>query len=67
MNVQIANSENHSPDARWLTLYRAGAVAPLIALAFYLVEFSLLIVGEPYPTNVEGWYALVQQSKLLAL
>jgi hypothetical protein len=67
MNVQIANSENHSPDARWLTLYRAGAVAPLIALAFYLVEFSLLIVGEPYPADVEGWYALVQQSKLLAL
>jgi len=56
-----------SSDAKWLTLYRAGAVAPLIALAFYLVEFSLLIVGEPYPADVEGWYALVEQNKLLAL
>lgn len=51
----------------WRTLYRAGAVAPLLALAFYLVEFSLLIVGEPYPANIEGWYALAQRSKVLAL
>jgi hypothetical protein len=49
------------------TLYRAGAVAPLIALAFYLIEFSILFVGEPYPTTIEGWYALVQRSKLLGL
>jgi hypothetical protein len=51
----------------WKTLYRAGAVAPLIALAFYLFEFSLLIVGEPYPVAIESWYALVQRSKLLGL
>jgi hypothetical protein len=56
-----------STDAKWRPLYQAGAVAPLVALAFYLIEFSLLIVGEPYPADIEGWYALVQQSKLLAL
>lgn len=54
-------------NSKWKPLYRAGAVAPLIALAFYLIEFSLLIVGEPYPTTIEGWYALVQRSKLLGL
>ncbi len=54
-------------NSKWRPLYRAGALAPLIALAFYLVEFSLLIVGEPYPSDIAGWYALVQRSKLLAL
>jgi hypothetical protein len=58
----------HQTDhAKWRTLYRAGAVAPLLALTFYLIEFSLLIFGEPYPTNIEGWYTIVQRSKLLAL
>ncbi len=59
---------NHQTDpAEWRTLYHAGAVAPLIALFFYLIEFSILFVGEPYPTTIEGWYALVQRSKLLSL
>jgi len=63
----MENSDNQSMDSNWLTLYRAGALAPLVAIAFYLVEFSLLIVGEPYPSGIAGWYALVQRSKLLAL
>jgi hypothetical protein len=43
-------------------------VAPLIALAFYLIEFSLLIFGkDPYPTTIEGWYEIFQRSKLLGL
>jgi hypothetical protein len=54
-------------DAKWKTLYRAGAVAPLMALVFYLTEFSISIFGEPYPTTIEGWYALFQRSKLLGL
>ena len=54
-------------NAKWKTLYRAGAVAPLIALVLYLFEFGILILGEPYPTAIEGWYALVQRSRLLAL
>ncbi len=59
---------NHQTDhARWRTLYYVGAVAPLIALLFYLFEFSILFLGEPYPTTIEGWYALVQRSKLLGL
>jgi hypothetical protein len=53
--------------ARWTALYYAGAVAPLIALSFYLFEFSILFLGEPYPSNTKGWYALVQRSKLLSL
>jgi len=63
----MANSETRSIEAKWLALYWAGALAPLIALFFYLIEFGILIFGEPYPADIEGWYALVQQSKLLAL
>jgi hypothetical protein len=42
-------------------------VAPLIALLFYLIEFSILFLETPYPATVEGWFALIQQSKLLGL
>jgi hypothetical protein len=54
-------------NTRWKRLYWAGAVAPLIAIAFYLFEFSIVIVGEPYPATIGGWYALAQRSRLLAL
>lgn len=54
-------------EKKWKPLYRAGAVAPLIALIFYLIEFSILFLGEPYPATTEAWYALFQRSKLLGL
>jgi hypothetical protein len=62
-----AAHSQQSTDAKWKPLYRAGAVAPLIALLFYLIEFSILIFGKPYPATIEDWYALVQHSKLLGL
>lgn len=54
-------------DSRWKTLYRAGAVAPLVAVALYCSQFLILIAGERYPTTSEGWFALFQRSKLLGL
>jgi hypothetical protein len=60
-------SDAQAGDSRWRSLYRIGAVAPLIALFFYLIEFSILFLGEPYPTTIEGWYALILRSKLLGL
>jgi hypothetical protein len=54
-------------DSAWKNLYRAGGVAPLIALAFYLSQISILIFGEPYPTTIDGWFSLLQRSKLLGL
>jgi hypothetical protein len=53
--------------AQWKTLYRAGAVAPLIALALYSSQFIIMICGEPFPTTTEGWFALSQRNRLLAL
>ena len=59
--------DKQTAHAKWSTLYRAGAVAPLIALALYLSQFIILIFGDPYPTTTEGWFALFQRSKLLGL
>lgn len=54
-------------DAKWKTLYRAGALAPLIALVFYSSQFIIMVFGDPFPVTVEGWFALAQRNKLLAL
>ena len=64
----MKNTHSLTSDAQWKALYRAGAVAPLITLVFYLIEFSILIFGkDPYPTTIESWYAIFQRSKLLGL
>jgi hypothetical protein len=54
-------------ENKWKTLYRAGAIAPLIALVFYLSQFIIMAFGDPFPTNIEDWYALFQSNKLLGL
>ena len=54
-------------ESKWKTLYRAGALAPLIALALYASQFILLAFGDPFPATVEGWYTLFQRNKLLGL
>jgi hypothetical protein len=54
-------------NREWKTLYQAGAVAPLMVLLFYLIEFCILFVGDPYPDTIEAWYGLFQRSKLLGL
>ncbi|MBU1879981.1 MAG: hypothetical protein KJ734_13630 [Chloroflexi bacterium] len=54
-------------DAHWQSLYRAGALAPLIALILYSSQFILLIFGEPFPATVEDWFALAQRNRLLTL
>jgi hypothetical protein len=59
------NTESGEPN--WRILYRAGATAPLIALAFYLSQFAIVFSGATYPTTPEGWFVLLQHSKLLGL
>jgi hypothetical protein len=54
-------------NTKWKTLYRAGAVAPIISLVFYLSQFVILIFGDPFPTTTEGWFALFQRNRLLGL
>jgi hypothetical protein len=63
----MENGHSQTTDAKWKTLYRVGALAPLIVLAFYSSQFIILIFGDPFPTTGEGWFALAQRDKLLAL
>jgi hypothetical protein len=58
---QIADQPN------WRILYRAGATAPLIALAFYLSQFLIFFTKETHPTTPEGWFNLFGRSKVLGL
>jgi hypothetical protein len=54
-------------DAAWKSLYRVGAVAPLIALAFYVIQIVAIILGGPYPVDIQDWLSLFQRSKVLGL
>jgi hypothetical protein len=51
----------------WRGLYRAGGIAPLVVLAFYLSELLLPAFGGPYPETTQGWFELFERSKLLGL
>jgi hypothetical protein len=50
----------------WKNLYRMGAAAPLLTLLFYISEFTL-ISWYTFPSSMEEWFQLCQQSKLLGL
>ena len=58
-------------DPRWRTLCKTGAIAPLITLAFYLLEMFAIILGgmsgEPFPVTAGDWFSLLQRSRLLGL
>jgi hypothetical protein len=66
---QIADDE--TANAKWKCLYRIGAVAPLVTLAFYLTQVLAIVfgelAGEPYPTTASDWLSLFQSSKVLGL
>lgn len=62
---QVTNAE--TGDLNWKSLYKVGGWGVMIALAFYLSQFLIIIFGEPYPITTEEWFLLFQRSKLLGL
>ncbi len=60
-------TDAQTADSKWKSLYRVGGTAPLVALAFYLIETLAMILGGAYPTTTESWFALLQRNKLLGL
>jgi hypothetical protein len=58
---------SQNAEAVWRGLYRAGGVAPLIVLVFYLSEMLIPAFGGVYPTTTEGWFELFGRSKPLGL
>ena len=66
---QQANTE--TSGSTWTGLYKVGGVAPLAALALSLIQIGVMIAGnlsgEPFPTNLESWFLLLQRNKILGL
>jgi len=59
-------------DARWRTLYRVGAIAPLVTLAVYLAEMVTIIIGdaagETYPETTSDWFSFLgQHNRIIGL
>ncbi|MBE0690944.1 MAG: DUF4386 family protein [Anaerolineae bacterium] len=55
-------------DVRWKRLYRIGAVAVLVTVAFYLTELVVLSLGgRSFPSTINDWFALFAESRLLGL
>ena len=48
-------------------LYRAGGAAALIAAVLVVIEMIGFIATGSLPTTVEGWFALLQDNRLLGL
>jgi len=69
----MARNEHNTTDInptniQWKPLYLAGAIAPLIALATYVIEvIGVILVGDPYPTSSLEWFTLFADNKLLGL
>lgn len=63
-------SAETTTDPGWKTLYKAGAVAALLAGVIFrrnlAVEISLLAAQKP-PDNILDWFALLQNNRLLGL
>jgi hypothetical protein len=68
-NVPQKNPENNIfTEKQWKPLYRAGAIAPLIALATYVIEIiGVILAGDPYPTSSLQWFTLFADNKLIGL
>jgi hypothetical protein len=54
-------------DSDWKNLYKAGGLAPLITLTFYLIQILAMVFGEPFPTTITDWFSLFQRNKVLGL
>jgi hypothetical protein len=56
------------PDPSWKGLYRAGGIAPLIALALIITQILVIAFGrEPFPVTVPEWLRLFQRKSVLGL
>ena len=62
-----SSAEGGAADPRWKDLYRVGGIAPLVAVAFYLIELLSLLSGEPFPVAPEDWFSLFLRHKFLGL
>ncbi len=69
MTVQVQpillHRTNH-PGSSWSSLYKAGSMAALLSILFFPVQILVLLTNPP-PDSVTGWFTLLQSSKLIGL
>lgn len=64
----MAQQHSNEINRNWRSLLQAGAVAPLITLATYVIEvIGVILVGDSYPTSTLEWFTLFAEDKLLGL
>ena len=52
--------------SNWKPLLKAGAIAPLITMAIYIIEvLGMILVGEDFPTQTLEWFTLFEDNRLL--
>lgn len=55
-----------SEGGAWSGVYRAGAIAALLTIVCVAIAGAVLVTN-PLPTTVSGWYATLQQNPLMGL
>jgi len=55
-----------SNDERWQPMYRIGAIAAILVLAFVPLQMAVYFAAPP-PATVRGWFELYQRSQVLGL
>jgi Domain of unknown function (DUF4386) len=59
-------SRAETTESAWKPLYKVGAVAALIMVAFIPIQTIIFLVSPP-PSTVIGWFTLFQHNRLLGL
>ena len=63
----IDTSHVRTEDLRWKSLYKAGAIAALIAGVLYVIEIIGVSATGPPTTTVIGWFTLLHNNQLRGL
>jgi hypothetical protein len=53
--------------SQWKHLYSISGVTTIILMAFFLFDTACWIILRPYPSSAEGWFALLQQRRIVGL
>jgi len=66
MPKQKKDSMNPFPDARWRDLFKAGAIAAILAGILILIEMAVFTLW-PLPATVAEYFTLLQNNRLIGL
>jgi len=62
----VLDTTAETTDSRWISLYRVGGAAALVAAVLLATEIIIFIVW-PLPSTVIGYFTLFQSNRLIGL